>query len=440
MKTQQNNRKAHLGRVLDLSIFTILILFLVVTVLTSGKANLQTDSLDYYTILQRLTADRSRPIVDNLPFVEQRSPGYPILAMIPYYLTTALIEPFVQTQTVSISPEPSATNPAQAPSEAMSFPPQPLLFKDVFFKDFSIGPQGSALTWKLLSSLLLTSYGFFFIGLFFVVKTLRLLDRPVWGAALAPLTVITMPIFMHNLINTPTYATLTAFGLSCVFGYFFVKGFVRKTRSAAYLSGLFLGLLVLTRLETILLAGIVLIGLVLCKEYRFLRNVILGALLPAAMLLVYNATQFGNPFHMGILKGNINLILLDLRYIYLNTLNPQSGMLFWSMLGVIGILGLFLNRQPYSKILGCASLGLILLILVRVPIMDTCIGEGTKLIGGLPITCPNTLADLVSLIRSDANRYITVLVPFSILGLRSLISLLPPLWNRVRARIQRNPA
>ncbi len=425
---------------LDLSIFTLLILFLLFTILSSGKANLQTDSLDYYTILQRLTADRSQPIAGNLPFVEQRSPGYPILSMIPFYLSTVLVEPFVQTQTVSIAAGPSTAGPARTPSEAMSFPPQPLLFRDIFFKNFSIGERGSSLNWTLISSLLITSYGFFFIGLFFVVKTLRLLDRPVWGAALAPLTVISMPVFMHNLIDTPAYATLTAFGLSCLFGYFFVKGFLRKTRSAGYLSGLFLGLLVLTRLETIVFAVILLLGLILCKEYRYLRNVILGALLPAAILLVYNATQFGNPFHMGILKGDINLILLDLRYIYLNTLNPQSGMLFWSTLAVVGMIGLFLSKPPYGKILGCASLGLILLVLVRVPIMDTCIGEGTKMISGLPITCPNTLADLVSLIRSDANRYITVLIPFSILGLRSLISLLPPIWRRIRACVQRNPA
>lgn len=439
MSRQHNIKATNPLFILDRIGFILLTLFLLFTVLTSGKANLQTDSLDYYTILQRLTADPGRPIVDNLPFIEQRSPGYPILSLIPYYFTSAFIEPFAQTETVSNPAGASATNPAQSPSEAALFPAEPLLLKDIFFKNISTGSQGGLIQWKILFSLLLTSYGFFFIGLIFSAMTLALVNRPVAGATLAPLVVISLPIFMHNLVDTPTYATLTAFGLGSLFGYFFIKGFLQKSGSSSYLAGLFLGLLVLTRLESIVFAIVVLLGLVICKEYHYLRNTVIGALLPAILLLIYNATQFGNPFHMGILKGNINLLMLDLRYIYLNVLAPQSGILFWSTLGVLGILGLFLDGKPYSKILGCASLGLILVILIRVPIMDTCIGEGTKMVGGLPITCPKNLAELATLVRSDANRYITVLIPFSILGLRGLISVCPPFWKNLRAFNRKRP-
>jgi hypothetical protein len=433
METHQIAKKTNLLRALDLVGFTLLTLFLVVTIFMSGSANIQTDSIDYYAILQKLTAGQTIPIVNNLPFLEQRSPGYPIFSMIPYYITSAFVEPFVQTEVVSNTKNTSITNPEQSPSESMLIPSEPLLIKDIFFKNIVINPQGNQLEWKLLFSLLITSYSFFFIGLYFLVKTLKSVFKNVWGATLIPLTIITMPIFMHNLINTPTYATLTAFGLSCIFGYFFIKGSVQKSTVTAYLSGLFLGLLVLTRLETILLAIVVFVGLVICKEFRSLRNIILGALIPAVILLFYNLTQFGNPFHLAILKGTINLIMLDFRYIFMNVIDPRSGIFFFSTLGVIGILALFFDKHPYCKILGAGSLCMIFLILIRVPVMFTCVGEGIKMVSGLPVTCPKNLSEMAMLVRFDANRYITVLIPFSIFGLRSLISHLPSFWNQILA-------
>ncbi|MEA3336609.1 MAG: hypothetical protein U9R25_11910 [Chloroflexota bacterium] len=62
------------------------------------------------------------------------------------------------------------------------------------------------------------------------------------------------------------------------------------------------------------------------------------------------------------------------------------------------------------------------LVLVRVPVMYDCIGEKPLNIGGLSITCPTDMHDALMLIRSDVNRYVTVLLPFSVLGLRALIA------------------
>lgn len=236
---------------------------------------------------------------------------------------------------------------------------------------------------------------------------------------------------MHNIVATPAYATLTAFGISCLFTCFFVKGCLSGRSAPQFLSGLFVGLLVLTRLETVIIAAVVLISLVTLKEFGFLKNYVLGALLAAAILLLYNFPQFGNPFHLGILTGDINLISFDLGYIYANLFHPQSGILFWSTLVSLGITGLFLEENRYTKILGFSAIALIALFLVRVPAMYNCVGEGARIIGGLPVMCPDNMADAVMLVRSDVNRYITVLIPFSVLGLRALIAFVPELLLRL---------
>ena len=78
---------AHTARLarLDALLCALLWLFLGAVVLTSGMANIQTDAIDYYAIVQRLVGDEP-PIAPNLPFVEQRSPGYPLLSLPAYYL------------------------------------------------------------------------------------------------------------------------------------------------------------------------------------------------------------------------------------------------------------------------------------------------------------------------------------------------------------------
>jgi len=73
-------------RLIDCFGFTVLMIFLVIIVISSSRANIHHDSIDYYAIVQRLTQNSGNPIARNLHFVEQRSPGYPIISLIPYYL------------------------------------------------------------------------------------------------------------------------------------------------------------------------------------------------------------------------------------------------------------------------------------------------------------------------------------------------------------------
>ncbi|MBZ0309206.1 MAG: hypothetical protein K8I82_24285, partial [Anaerolineae bacterium] len=107
--------RIRLLRRLDMLLFAVLLLVLAVIVVSSGMANIQTDAIDYYTILQRLTQNSGSPIVQNLHFVDQRSPGYPILALIPYHILSLLVDPFVQTQEIQSTGDSSAQMPTPPP-------------------------------------------------------------------------------------------------------------------------------------------------------------------------------------------------------------------------------------------------------------------------------------------------------------------------------------
>lgn len=425
-------------RFADYFIFALLLCLLILIIFYKSNANIQHDSGDYYTILQKLTDDSKKPVIPNTYFVEQRSPGYSIISILPYYFTSFVIEPFVKTEEIidkgqkplglSRVPKPEKNGehkinrqPPGGDPKMIGIPSLPLSAKDILFKNFYIEKIDGWFEWKIILALLLTSYIFLFAGVMFNVKTLALRNKEITGFSLPMLVIFTSIIFMQNIIMTPAYATLTAFGLSSLFCYFFVKSFKKEAFIFQFLSGLCLGLLVLTRLETILIAGVIYLFLVFYKKWGFLKNVILGGSLSLVILLFYNYSQFGSPFHFGILKGDINQIGFDLSYVFANLLNPKSGILFWSFLTSLGLIGLFLGNKKYLKVLGVASLVLIALLLVRVPVMYKCIGENPIDMGGILVDCARNMNEALMLIRSDANRYVIVLAPFAVLGLQNML-------------------
>ncbi len=435
--TNNEKRKIKIIRITDFLIFGLLLVLLCSNIFFFSKANVRADSIDYYSILQKLTDDSKNPIVGNLHFVDQRSPGYSIISMMPYYFISFAIEPFVETeQIIDKSPKLLSSHgqpmpgdneeyninrlPPDGGSEKMGIPGFPLLTKDIFFKDFYLG-RGAWFEWKIIFALLLTSYILLFTGIIFSVKMLALRSKGIVGASLPMLVIFSSSLFMHNILNTPAYATLTAFGLSAMFCFFFVKSFEEKSSISNFLAGVFLGLLVLTRLEIVLIAGVLCLLLILYKKPVFLRNLVLGGSLSLITLSLYNFSQFGTPLHFGILKGDINQLGFDLNYISANLFNPKSGIIFWSPLISLGLIGLFFGNKKYLKALGVASLVLIGLYLVRIPVLYKCIGTGAIDIVGVLVTCPETMEDALMLVRSDINRYITVLSPFAILGLQNLL-------------------
>lgn len=416
---------------LDLALFILLLFFLLAVVVVSGMANLQTDSIDYYALVQRLVGD-TPSIVPNLPFVEQRSPGYPLLTLPLYYVLDSISVAEAQP---APSPLPDTYQDGVPPaSETALFPSEPLRIRDILLKpkDIDLYPIGGPLRWQILLAMLLTSYALFFSGLFASARTLAMLYPVLPGYSLGPLTVVTSVVFMHNLVQTPAYATLTAFGVSCWATYCWVRAWKTGSRWAQLATGITIGTLALVRLETVLIIVVLGAGLLLTGRWRFLAWFVAGGLIPLILLLVYNKLQFGNPFYTGILRGNMNILTLDVKYVLSGLINPQSGMIWYSTLVLLGLAGLILSSEARLKILGWGGLVLIILVLFRVPVMYFCVGEGTKTVEDVVISCPQDWQMLLQLIRFDVNRYIIPLVPFTVLGLRGVFTNIIKLTEKIK--------
>jgi hypothetical protein len=339
---------------IDHILFFVFIGVLIVLIATSTKVNIATDSVDYYAILQSVTPEKEKPIVRNLHFIEQRSPGYSLLSLIPYSLLTIFVEPFVTTEKISeYAPLefPMKRSKRMAGSEMMMLPPQPLHIKDLFFKDYYIPEEGSWYQWKLALSLLLTSF-FLFIGIWANARVLKLYYPASKCLFIIPVTLVTAPIFMRNIFDLPLFTTLTYYGLASLFLLFTCLSFRSNKVWHIILSGLILGLLVLTRLEISILA-ILLIGYFLfTKKIRFFVLFSLGGLVALLVLILYNLSFFGVPLHLGILRGDINTFGLNWQYIFQNLIHPESGVLFWTPLLIPGIVFLITAKESILKVIG----------------------------------------------------------------------------------------
>ena len=423
--TNKFDKKISIPRKLNLLDNILLFVFigvLIFLIATSTKVNIFADSVDYYGMLQWVTAEKEEPIVRNMHFAEQRSPGYPLLSLIPYSLLTVLVEPFVTTEKITeYGPPPEF--PMKRPeeikgSEMMGLPPQPLHIKDLFFKDYYIPREGSLYQWKLALSLLLTSFFFLFIGIWSNAKVLGLYYPEGKCLFIIPATLITAHMFMRSIFDLPLFATLTVYGLASLFLLFICLSFRSNKVWHIILSGLVLGLLVLTRLELSILA-ILLIGYFLfTKKIRFFVLFSLGGLVAFLALILYNLSLFGVPLHLGILRGDINIFGLNGQYIFNNLIHPESGVLFWTPLLIPGLVFLIISKDSILKVIGLSSFVLIIFYTLRMPIMYYYVGQGVIDIGGISVTAPETLTQMRGLTRFEINRYLCVLIPFSIIGVR----------------------
>jgi hypothetical protein len=422
---------------------------LAILILAKSRANIVADSVDYYAILQWVTPAEEEPIVRNQHFAEQRSPGYSLTALIPYGLLSLIVEPFVTTEKIIETrfapPYPPPRTPPNGAkgeyrpispptpmgSELMLIPAQPLLLKNLPFKDFYIPREGSWFQWKLVLALAVTSYLFLFLGMIASAVALHTEYPTFSGYYLVPLTIFASAIFMHNILDTPLYATLTAYGGISLFTLFFVRGYAHQKARDFLIAGIFLGFVVLVRLETGVIAGTLALLLMVRKEWGLVLRLFLGASWALLAWVVFNFAQFGTLFHLGILRGDINILSFNLGYISDSLIHPSSGVIFWSPLLIPGIIGLLLSRTAPLRMMGICSLTLLALYLIKVPIMYQHVGGGLLDIGGIPVTPPPTSAAMRELVRSDINRYLTVLIPFSVLGLRDGIGKVRKCWARV---------
>ena len=453
----------------DRVLFAAGVLALAGFVITTARANIAADSIDYYVNLQRLVSPHEAPIVENTHFAEQRSPGFSLVAAVPFALLTIGVEPWVETQVVEagplpgppdlrppaaseppLSPRPHADGPAPpspprppgagtrpppepAPGEAGSefhgIPVQPVLLRDVPFKDFEVPGQESRYRWKTALALALTSYGFLFLGLAAGALALRWRypRLPAWSLLL--LLAVASPVFLQEIFVRPLYATLTAFGASALFALFFLRGFETRRTWVILAAGFFLGLLVLTRLETAVLAAGLGVVLLVGREWQPLGKLALGSAWASVAWAACNQVLFGTPLHFAVLRGDINRLALDWGYIFNALFHPASGILIWSPLVILGLAGLLLSRAMALRALAVGSGALVLLYLVRVPVMVWNVGGGLMEIGGLPVTPPPTVEAMRELIRSDMNRYVSVLAPFAVLGVRDLLGRMWVAWR-----------
>jgi hypothetical protein len=297
-------------------------------------------------------------------------------------------------------------------------PPVPLRFLDVPFRDFSIPSQGSWYRWKLALALALTSYGFLFAGLAASAKALTWLAPSSPAYSLAVAVVLLSPGFLEAVIVRPLYATLAAYGLAALFALYFCTGYATGSTRRLVAAGVLLGLLVLTRLETGVLAGALLVFLASRKEWR-VAGVLAAAAAPSALAWVgYNLLLFGRPVALGMLRGDINRVALDFGYIADSLIHPASGMVFWSPLVVLGVVGLVASQSMPLRLLGWSSLALIAVYLVRVPVMYGAAPGEVLDIGGLRVPVPDSPAAMHEMVRGDVNRYLVTIAPLGVIGLR----------------------
>lgn len=413
-KIWQGVRESRLVRI-DSAVFALLLVTLAGGVFLFGRANIIADSVDYYANLQRLSPAGGEPIVGNLHFAAQRSPGFSLAALLPHLLLVYLVDPVVGTTSGGLPP----SSPAGPPG---LIPPQPLLLRQIPFHDFPVPDENSWFQWKLALALALTSYGFLFAGLLAIASALRHAHPDLPGCSLLAALLLGSPIFVYNIFATPLYATLTAFGGSALFCTRFARAMDTRRCVDGIAAGAWLGLVVLTRLETAVfaaaLAGLLLLG----RERTLCLRLIAGASWAMIAWAAYNWRVFGTPLSFEILRGDINLLRLDSRYILRCLIHPASGLLFWSPLVCLGLLGLLAAKSSTLRCLGIAALPLIALWVVRIPVMLVHPSQATIEIGGIPVMPPQGEFSAFQLIRSDINRYATVLAPFAVLGLRDLLA------------------
>lgn len=257
----------------DRVLFITGLLLLLLVVFSSTKMNIVADSIDYYAILQRLTPAHEEPIVRNLHFVDQRSPGYSIFSLIPYSLISIFIEPIVKTEEITEynfgnqRPDPNLIQS----SETMIIPPIPLRINDFLFKNYYIPHENSWYQWKLSLALIVTSIAFLIVGIIAIAILINHYFQEIKGFSIIPLVIFCSPIFMRNIIDFPLYATLTAFGLSSLFLLFLCISFDTNKRWQIVLTGIILGFLILTRLELSIILVLLFGYYLFTKRFYFLR-------------------------------------------------------------------------------------------------------------------------------------------------------------------------
>jgi hypothetical protein len=243
---------------LDKIIFIIVLMGLAIAVFAWAPANIIVDPVDYYVNLQRLLERNEQPLVRNAYFSRQRSPGYSLFSAVSYGVIS-VVSPFVKTEKIF---------PHYSPKDNYGLPTYRVFLRDIFFKDFFIEMENSWYKWKLIAALALTSYAFLIAGILAAVAAVSRINRKGLRWSLPVIFIILSPVFCHNIIDTPLYPTMAAFGCSAIFAALAIKGVEDNNLKTLVFAGLWLGLTVLVRLEFLLFASVFIASLIFRTKNR----------------------------------------------------------------------------------------------------------------------------------------------------------------------------
>jgi len=405
----------------DKFLFVILTVFIFVLIINNAVANVHFDDADHvlmlnafrnsidYTFFNQLNGSNIEDLVKaNRIFPEYRFPGYSIMGVFPSYFLSFLDIAF----NFPHNNEDNICNNIGSWDDIM--------LTELLSKIIS-GENEFNINCNFLISLFLVSYISLIVGIYFCAKLLFLLKEKYTFLSIIPILILSLPIFLHNILITPLYHTAFSFGLISIFSYFFIKEMNKKIKDVnLFIPGLILGFIAITRIEGILLFIAIVI---FCKYKKLGVNLVLfikGFFPAITVFLFYNFLILKNPLEFGFLNNSFNYFALNFKYIFDTTINPVSGLLFYSTLLILGIFILYKHPNKNIKFFFIFSLLIIFSLLFRLSVLNNCSVGEKVLVDSIWYNCFGSTEELT---RFDNNRYILILFPFSIIGLNYLLNL-----------------
>jgi hypothetical protein len=251
-------------------------------------------------------------------------------------------------------------------------------------RGFDADVHGSYMTAFAITSLLM-----FALGLAANAKLLR----P--GQGWVPvLLAIGSPMVLYNATSYLLYSSLTALGLSSIALLLHRTSESRGSRLLA--CGAACGALLLIRYEMAIVPAAFVVAALVERRPREAWAIVLGAAPFILLLLAYNSAVFGNPFAMSYEAEKLNEFTISPQRLAWYLWDLRSGLLVYSTLAVVSLLGLWRER---NRVYLAIPLVLLAIYLLRIN--------------------PRTDVETAGL---DINRYFLVLIPYSSLGLGQLVT------------------
>ncbi len=177
----------------------------------------------------------------------------------------------------------------------------------------------------------------------------------------------------------------------------------------------------MTRIEGFLLLVLIILFYKYYKTNLDLTLLLKGFFSSITLFFIYNFIIFKNPFEFGFLNNSFNYFAIDFWYIFDSTINPASGILFYSSLLLIGIFALYKHPNKNVKLFFIFSLFFILTFLLRLSVLHNCGEDGYVVVDFIEYECFGLSEELT---KFDNNRYLLLLFPFSLIGLNYLVNLI----------------